>query len=141
MPASPHPFDDLVPHPWNLEQFRLAVEQRTGRRLALEPAPLPGAALVRTADTDLIIYDQAADDDQQLLAIGHEIAHLILGHRARERPSPFTHLDPVAVTTAFHGYAHADEREANDFARFLVSAASNPTTTVTRLPPGQPDSG
>ena len=34
MPATPHDVDDLVPHPFTLEQFRLAVERRTGRPLA-----------------------------------------------------------------------------------------------------------
>ena len=92
----------------------------------LEPAPLAGAMLIRTDETDLIIYDQAADADQQLRLIGHEVAHLLLGHHARERPSPFTHLDPAAVaeTVTFHGYSQADEREADDFARLLLSAAS-----------------
>ena len=141
MPATPHHLDDLVPRPWNLDQFILAVAQRTGRHLTLEPAPLDGAARISTGDTDLIIYDQAADPDQQLLAISHEIAHLLLGHRPREHPTPFTHLDPAAaadVTTTFHGYAQADEREAHDFARLLLSAASNATPAGSQ-PPGQPD--
>ena len=94
MPATPHHLDDLVPRPWNLDQFILAVAQRTGRHLTLEPAPLDGAARISTGDTDLIIYDQAAGPDQQLIAIGHEIAHLLLGHRPREHPTPFTHLNP-----------------------------------------------
>jgi LmbE family N-acetylglucosaminyl deacetylase len=69
---------------------RLAIERRSGRRLALEPAPLAGAMLISTRDTDLIIYDQAADTDQQLQLIGHEVAHLVLGHQPHEHPSPLT---------------------------------------------------
>ena len=141
MPANPHHMDDLIPHPFSLEQFRLAVERRTGRRLVLEPAPLAGAAWVETADTDLIIYDQAADADQQLRAIGHEVAHLLLGHQAHERPSPFAHLDPatVAETVTVHGYSQADEREADDFAFLLLSAASNALPATAQRPAVQPD--
>jgi hypothetical protein len=107
----------------------LGLEDRCG---------LAGAMLSSTRDTDLIIYDQAADADEQLQLIGHEVAHLLLGHQPYERPSPFTHLDPatVAETVTFHGYSQADEREADDFARLLVSAASNATT---RPSSGQPD--
>jgi hypothetical protein len=139
MPATPHRVDDLVPHPFSLEQFRLAAERRTGRPLALEPASLAGAMLITTRDTDLIIYDQAASADQQLQLIAHEVAHLLLGHQPRERPSPFTHLDPavVAQTVTFHGYSQADEQEADDFARLLVSAASN--AALARQSPRQPD--
>jgi hypothetical protein len=134
MPATPHHLDDLVPHPFSLEQFRLAAERRTGRPLALEPAPLAGAMQITTRDTDLIIYDQAANPGQQLRLIAHEAAHLLLGHQPRERPSPFTHLDPAAVaeTVTFHGYSQADERKAEDFAHLLVSAASNAVTATTR---------
>jgi hypothetical protein len=143
MPATAHHVDDLVPHPFSLEQFRLAVERRTGRRLVLEPAPLAGAVLIRTSDTDLVIYDQAADADQQLQAIGHEAAHLLLGHQPHQRPSPFLHFAPavVAETVTFHGYSEADEREADEFARMLLSAASNAATTTPPRPPGQPDCG
>jgi hypothetical protein len=141
MPAASHNVDDLAPQPFSLGQFRLAVEQRTGRRLALEPAPLAGAMLISTRDTDLIIYDQAADPDQHLQLIGHEIAHLLLGHQPHERPSPVTHLDPAAVaeTITFHGYSQVNEREADDFARSLLSAASNATTAGALRPPGHAD--
>jgi hypothetical protein len=141
MPAS-HNVDDLVPHPFSLEQFRLAVEPRTGRRLILEPAPLTGAMLISTRNIDLIIYDQAADADEQVQLIGHEVAHLLLGHQPRERPSPFARLDPAAVaeTVTFHGYSQADEQEAEDFARLLVFTASNSTTAGARRPPDQTDS-
>ena len=142
MPATPHHADDLAPHPFTLEQFRLAVQRRTGRPLALEPAPLAGALLIRTRDTDLIIYDQAADANRQLQLIGHEAAHLLLGHQPRERPALLVHLNlaTVAETVTFHGYSYTDEREAEDFAHLLVSTASN-APTVTKFPsPGQPDS-
>jgi hypothetical protein len=139
MPASPHPTDGLIPHPFSLEQFRLAIERRTGRHLVLEPAPLDGAALIRTPDTDLIIYDEAADPDHQLRAIGHEVAHLLLGHRPHRLPSPYTHLDPAtaaAETVTWHGYSQADEQEAADFATLLLSAASNAPPTAERQSPG-----
>ena len=140
MPPIPHHADDLIPHPFSPEQFRLAVERRTGRRLVLEPAPLAGAVLIRTSDTDLVIYDQAADADQQVQVIGHKVAHLLLGHQPLAHPSPFTHLDPAAVaeTITVHGYSQADEREADDFALLLLSA-SNVATAAPRRPPGQPD--
>lgn len=142
MPASPHHADSLIPQPFSLEQFRLAVQRRTGRRLDLEPAPLDGAARISTRDTDVIIYDQAADPDQQLRAILHEAAHLLLGHRPHRLPSPYVHLDPAAVAdtiVAFHGYSRADEQEAADFAARLLSAASIATPAAESQPPGHPD--
>jgi hypothetical protein len=68
-----------------------------------------------------------ADPDRQLILIGHEAAHMLLGHQPRERPSPspFIYLDPdvVAATVTFHNYSQADEREADEFARQLLTAS------------------
>jgi hypothetical protein len=88
-----------IPRPWNLEQFRLALQACRGRALLLESAPLPqGCAALRvtTDAADLIIYDQAIDSRLQLHAIGHQLAHLNLGHQGQDdRRSLFQHLDPA----------------------------------------------
>jgi hypothetical protein len=144
MPSGPDDTDGLIPQPFSLEQFRHAVERRTGRNLLLEPAPLDGAARISTPDTDLIIYDETADPDQQLRAIAHEVAHLLLGHQPHRLPSPYVHLDPAAVATetvAFHGYSRADEQEAADFAAWLMSAVERQSPGYRDNGPPQQDSG
>jgi len=68
-----------IPRPWNLEQFRAALESHRGRTLLLQPASLPhgwGALRVTTAGADMIVYDQAIDSQRQLRAIGHQLAQL-----------------------------------------------------------------
>jgi hypothetical protein len=119
-----------IPQPWNLEQFRAALEARRGRALLLEPATLPrGCAALRitTDAADLIIYDLAPDSRRQLHAIGHQLAHLLLGHQGRDdRQSLFPHLDPVlhATAPAISRYAEADEMEADTFASLIVARAN-----------------
>jgi hypothetical protein len=120
-----------IPQPWNLEHFRAALEARRGRALLLEPAPLPrGCTVLRltTEAADLIIYDLALDPRRQLHAIGHQLAHLLLGHQGRNDPQfLFPHLDPVALQAmapAILRYAEADELEADTFASLLVARAN-----------------
>jgi hypothetical protein len=119
-----------IPHPWNLEQFRAALESHRGRTLLLQPAALPhgwAAVRVTTAGADSIVYDQAIDPQRQLHAIGHQLGHLLLGHQGRDdRPSLFPHLDPALAATApvISRYAKADELEADTFASMLVASAN-----------------
>jgi hypothetical protein len=121
-----------IPRPWNLEHFRLALQARRGRALLLEPAPLPqGCAALRvtTGAADLIIYDQALDSRLQLHAIGHQLAHLILGHQGQDdRRSLFPHLDPALTAAApvIDVYSETDEREADHFASLLIARANPP---------------
>jgi hypothetical protein len=119
-----------IPRPWNLEHFRAALEASRGRALLFEPAPLPRgctALRVTTGAADLIIYDQALNPRAQLHAIGHQLAHLLLGHQGRdERESLFPHLDPVLLATApaILRYAETDEIEADTFASLLMAKAN-----------------
>jgi hypothetical protein len=116
-----------IPSPWNLEQFRSALQARRSRALLLEPAALPRgcAALRLTTDTaDLIVYDQALDPQRQLHAIGHQLGHLLLGHHGRDdRQSLFAHVDPALTATAplVSRYAETDELDADTFAALLVA--------------------
>jgi hypothetical protein len=119
-----------IPRPWNLEHFRAALEARRGRALLFEPASLPRgctALRVTTEAADLIIYDLALDPGRQLHAIGHQLAHLLLGHQGRDEREPlFPHLGPVLLATApaILRYAETDELEADTFASLLVAKAS-----------------
>ena len=134
VPTPPSLSLDLpIPRPWSLEHFRQALETRRGRTLLLEPAPLPhGCTALRmtTGTADLVIYDQTLDSQRQLHAIGHQLAHLLLGHQGRDdRHSLFPHLDPALSATAplISRYAESDELEADTFA-LLLTARVNSTS-------------
>jgi Zn-dependent peptidase ImmA (M78 family) len=131
VPTPPSPSLTLpIPRPWNLEHFRLALQARRSRALLLEPAPLPQgctALCVTTEAADLIIYDQALDSRRQLHAIGHQLAHLILGHQGRDdSQSLFPHLDPALTAKApmIARYSETDESEADHFAALLIARAN-----------------
>jgi hypothetical protein len=95
MPVStlPLPFRlDLPPPPWSLEEITAAVERHRGRRLIVEPAPLSrsGSAIwIATDVADLIGYDQIAGPARRLQAIGHQLGHMLLGHRAGDDSQQF----------------------------------------------------
>jgi Zn-dependent peptidase ImmA (M78 family) len=131
MPTPPSPGLTLpIPQPWDLEHFRAALEARQGRPLLFEAAPLPqGCAALRvtTDAADLIIYNQALDSRRQLHAIGHQLAHLLLGHQCQDdHQSLFPHLDPALTATAppIVRYSEADESEADHFAALLIARAN-----------------
>jgi hypothetical protein len=134
-----------IPSPWNLEQFRSALQARRGRGVLLEPAAIPRgwAALRMTNDTaDLIVYDHALDPQRQLHAIGHQLGHLLLGHHGHDdRQSLFAHLDPTLSATAppVSRYAETDELDADTFAA-LLAAKINTTSlpTVSRADESPP---
>jgi hypothetical protein len=131
VPTPPSPSLTLpIPRPWDLERFRLALQACRGRALLLEPAPLPhGCAALRvtTSAADLIIYDQALGSRRQLHAIGHQLAHLLLGHQSQDdRQSLFPHLDSAltAMAPLIVRYSRADEAEADQFAALLIARVS-----------------
>jgi hypothetical protein len=108
------------------------VEQRRDRRLVLaaESLPLRVSGLWITTDmADLIVYSQTASPLQQVHAIGHQVAHLLLGHQATASPAAsqalFPHLNPsyVAATLAVSSFAPADEVAADEFATLLAAQA------------------
>jgi hypothetical protein len=71
--------------PVELAEFEVNVARHRGRRLVLvaESLPLSVSGLwISTDIADLIVYSQTASPLQQVRAIGHQVAHLLLGHQA-----------------------------------------------------------
>src|SRR5260370_11362272 len=116
-----------IPHPWNLEQFRAALERHRGRTLLLEQASLPQgrvALCMTTAAADLIVYDHHVDSQRQLHAIRHQLGPLLLCHHGSDDRQP--HLDPALIPTAplISRYDETDELAADNFASLLVARAN-----------------
>ena len=140
VPANPPVplFQDVIPCPWSLAELRDNVERHRNRPLTLTAVPLPRGSSglwISTATADLIIYSQAASPAQQLCAIGHQVAHLLLGHQAvpsaSASPALFPHLDPALVATVLTTwrFAPVDEMAADEFAALVAARAlpaSNP---------------
>jgi hypothetical protein len=104
-------FRDVIPCPWSLAEFLVNVERHRGRRLVLvaESLPLRVSGLWLTTDAaDLIVYSQAASPVQQVQAIGHQVAHLLLGHQATPSPTasqaPVPAPDPVLCRFCARGF-------------------------------------
>ena len=130
VPTPPSRLSLPIPRPWDLEQFRAALERHRSRTLLLQPASLPrgcaAAVCITTATADVIVYDQALGSQRQLHAIGHQLGHLVLGHQGRaDRRSLFPHLDPALIVTSplVSRYDEADELEADNFASLFVAGA------------------
>jgi hypothetical protein len=134
MPANP-PLPllrDMIPCPWSLAEFRVNVERHRDRPLVLAAVPLPrriSGLWIATATTDVIGYSQTADLGQQVRAIGHQVAHLLLGHQAMPSASAsqalFPHLAPSLVATmiTISRFDPADEMAADEFGSLFTARA------------------
>jgi hypothetical protein len=131
-PTSPSPPVILSrsQRPW----FCAAIEHARGRPLVLAAAELSSPRLslwVTTGDVDLILYPLGAGPTEQLHAIAHQAAHVLLGHQAVASdvaPSLFPHLAPdvVAATIMISRFSAADELAAESLASQLVTNAELP---------------
>jgi hypothetical protein len=85
---------------------------------------------------DLIVYDQAADLERRVHAIGHQFGHMLLGHQARHdgQHPLFPNLEPALTSRALtiSRYAQADELEADDFASLVVANCAFPRSATPR---------
>jgi hypothetical protein len=81
---------------------------------------------------------KVADPAQQLHAIGHQVAHLLLGHQAAASPAAsqalLPHLDPsiVAAPLTFSCFAPEDEMAADEFASLLTAQALSARNALQR---------
>src|SRR5579862_593780 len=120
---------DVIPCPWSLAEFQVNVERHRDARLVIAAASLrqgTSGLWIATATADLIIYNEAADPAQQLRAIGHQVAHLLLGHQAPPSDSASRALLAPSLVTAVLPVSHfssADEMAADEFAALLVARA------------------
>lgn len=121
-----------MPKPFDIHQLCRVLGERRGRPIHLVPISLPVPTVcgmcVPTGDFDAIFYEQHTSPLHQLLIIGHEVGHLVAGHRATVVADPnasrllLPDLDPRLVRT-FLGrtnYAAAEEREAEIIGSLLL---------------------
>lgn len=129
--------NEVIPAPFDAEQFVDRLQDWRGRRIRLEPisperaAPsLPCGALIKTATTDYILYTPGATPLHREHIIVHEVAHMLFEHEngltALELgPTLFPALDPRLVRQVLSraSYTTDEEREAETFASLLVQEA------------------
>ena len=124
-----------IPHPFDVDVFRTALEAHRSRRLVLTAASLPPPCTglwAASQSTDYIFYRRDATPAEQLRAISHEIGHMTLGHRGMQVPASefarllFAHLDPHKVAAALAlvpvvaRYSESEEAEAETFASVFL---------------------
>jgi hypothetical protein len=128
-----------VPEPFDIHELCRVLGERRGRPLRLVPISLPVHTVcgmwVPTGDFDAIFYEQDTSPLHQMLIIGHEVGHLLAGHRATAVLDPqasrllLPDLDPHLVRR-FLGRSNYDadaEREAEMIGSLLLRRAREAT--------------
>ena len=79
-----HALLPLIPTPWSAEEFIRQVSGSRQRPIHLLPYPLttsdPTGYWIPTAATDYIVVPDTATGARRDAIIGHELAHILLGH-------------------------------------------------------------
>lgn len=133
-----------LPDPFDIDALCLRLGQQRGRPIYLVPVALPlgGACgmLASTEEFDAIFFQQNTNRLHQAQIKGHEIAHLICGHRAVSVDGTgaallLPDLDPALVRTMMNrsDYTVDEEREAEVLASLLLERTSS--WTPQRQPP------
>ena len=128
-----HALVQLIPTPWSAEEFIRQVSRSRQRPIHLLTYPLstgdPTGFWLFTAAADYIVVPDSATGARRDAIIGHEVAHIALGHD----PQPFDQLDGltslapnsspelVARFLPRHGYQARIEREAETLATRLIA--------------------
>lgn len=126
-----------VPDPFDLEQFRINLEERRRRVLRLIPvqtSPACSGLWIPLPDSDCIFYERDTTRLHQLHIIAHETGHMVFGHRGERLGDGelagllFPHLDPDMVRSALarSGYTDCEEQEAETFASLLLDRITIP---------------
>jgi hypothetical protein len=128
-----HTLLPLIPTPWSAEEFIRKVSRSRQRPIHLLPYPLttsdPTGYWIPTAATDYIVVPDTATGARRDAIIGHELAHILLGHapQVSNNPAGLAMLAPnsppelVARFLPRHGYAAGIEREAETLATRLIA--------------------
>lgn len=123
----------LIPAPWSADEFVQQVALSRGRPIHLLTYPLstadPTGYWIPTAAADFIIVPDSATGARRDAIIGHEIAHIVLGHEPQATTSlgglselaPNLSPELVALYLPRHGYNIEIEREAETLATRLIS--------------------
>lgn len=118
--------------PPTIEAFCAALAARLGRRIVLRPVDTstgPCGLWVATATTDYLFYERATTRLHQLLIVGHEAGHMVMGHHSaevlHEELARLLGLDVALVRQVVgrQSYSTADEQEAEVFGRLVVERA------------------
>ncbi|WP_406083543.1 ImmA/IrrE family metallo-endopeptidase [Micromonospora zamorensis] len=121
-----------VPEPFDIQKLCDVLGERRGRPIHLVPIKLPAHTVcgmcVPTGDFDAIFFEQDTSPLHQQLIIGHELGHLLAGHRATEVLDAdasrllLPDLDPQLVQRSLgrSNYAAAEEREAEMIGSLLL---------------------
>jgi hypothetical protein len=128
-----HALVPLIPAPWSAEELVHRVALSRQRPIHLLPYPLstgdPTGYWVSIPAADFIIVPDSASDARRDAIIGHELAHIVLGHD----PQPTNQLDGLAalapnsspdLVARFlprHGYQADIEQEAETLATRLIA--------------------
>ncbi len=123
-----------------MEEFFTSLERVRGRRIIRRPLPvnapvgLCGLWLAREHD-DVIVHRLSSDPTQERHVIGHEVAHMLLGHGHPASPTQVAQMlmgvDAAGVLKASgfktarwtNAYARRDEYEAEFFATLIMTRA------------------
>ena len=121
----------LIPPDGNVDEFVAAIGRERGRRIAVASCPLPNdgpsALWVQTADVDYILHADSITAEHRQTVICHEVAHMVLGHEAREGLVDTTAFAPSiapAVAARFftrEGYPDEIESDAEVLGTLLAA--------------------
>ena len=149
-----HEIDDLfhglvgmMPDPWSAEDFVARIARSRGRDIRLLTAPLttsdPTGFWLSTRIADYIVVAENASGARRDAIIGHELAHIVLGHSPQTTAdadgladlAPSTSPELVVRYLPRHGYEVAIEHEAETLATRLIAyvQARPAATTATEL--------
>jgi len=124
-----------VPEPFDIQELCRLVGERRGRPVHLVPISIPVHTVcgycVPTGDFDAIFYERDTSPLHQLMIIGHEVGHLLAGHRAVAVLDPdasrllLPDLDPELVRRFLgrSSYDAMEEREAEMIGSLLLGRA------------------
>ncbi|MFE3197807.1 DUF6545 domain-containing protein [Embleya sp. NPDC059237] len=130
-----------IPRPFDLDAFRRTVEELRCRDIgiaaAADPDPSGGvhALTVPLETTDWIFHDPGLTGAHFELVVLHELAHLICGHTAPHSDAPDVETSGLRGR---HGFAPAQESEAEMLASLIYARATSPCLPAQRSDDGVP---
>ncbi|WP_375372014.1 hypothetical protein [Salinispora sp. H7-4] len=137
-----------LPEAFDMPDLCRFLGERRGRPIHLAPISLPVHTVcgmwVPTGTFDAVFYEQDTSPIHQMLIIGHELGHLLAGHRTAAVLAPDTaklllpDLDPRTVQR-FLGrstYAAEAEREAEMIGSLLLRRVRDSATPAGPQPSG-----
>ena len=133
----------LIPANGDVDEFVAAVSEERSRRIAVLGCALPGEGpsglWVQTSDVDYILHADTVTAEHRETVICHEVAHMVLGHEAREGLVDTTAFAPSvspSVAARFltrEGYPDKIESDAEALGTLLAAELVARATTDLRV--------